>query len=134
MQGVVPSDLGDVGAPMLRVLVIDDHVQFAEVVRVTMGGEPDFESVGHAKNVAEGLDAIETFAPDLVAVNVHIGPGDGLAGIAEITERHPNLRVVVLAAFLNEPMVQRAIEADARALHPKDAGPERLLWLLRNTG
>ena len=119
---------------MLRVLVIDDHVQFAEVVRATMGREPDFESVGHATSVAQGLEVIETFAPDLVTVNVHIGPGDGIAGIAQITERHPHLRVVVLTAFANEPMLRRAIKAKAKALHPKDAGPARLLWLLRNTG
>jgi len=119
---------------MFRVAVIDDHEQFAEVVRATMGREPDFESVGHATNVADGLDLIETFEPDLVAVNVHIGPGDGIASIAQITRRHPNVRVVVLAAFANAPMMQRAVAANARAFHPKDAGPARLLWLLRNTG
>jgi DNA-binding NarL/FixJ family response regulator len=118
---------------VLRVLVIDDHVQFAELVRATMGKEPDFESVGHATNVAEGLDIIETYAPDLVAVNVQIGPCDGITAIAQITDLHPNVRVVVLTAFANAPMMQRAIKANARALHPKDAGPGRLLWLLRNT-
>jgi DNA-binding NarL/FixJ family response regulator len=119
---------------MLRVIVIDDQEQFAEVVRATMGREPDFESIGHATNVAAGLDLIETFEPDLVTVNVHLGPGDGIASIAQITERHPNVRVVVLAAFANAPMMQRAVAANARAFHPKDAGPARLLWVLRNTG
>ena len=134
MSGFVPLDPGDGESQMLRVVVIDDQEQFAEVVRATMGREPDFESVGHATNVADGLDLIETFEPDLVAVNVHIGPGDGIAAIAQITERHPNVRVVALAAFANAPMMQRAVAANARGLHPKDAGPVRLLWLLRNTG
>ena len=119
---------------MLRVIVIDDHEQFAEVVQATMGREPDFESIGHAKNVNDGLDLIETLEPDLVAVNVHIGPGDGIASIAQIAERHPDMRVVVLAAFTNMPLMVRAVAANARAFHPKDAGPARLLWLLRNTG
>ena len=119
---------------MLRVLVIDDHAQFAELVRAAMEKEPDFESVGHATNIADGLDLIETLEPDVVALNVHMGPGDGVAAIAQITGRHPKVRVVVLAAFANVPMMQRAVTADARALHPKDAGLARLLWLLRNTG
>ena len=118
---------------MLRVVVIDDQEQFAEVVAATMGREPDFESVGHATNVVDGLDLIETFEPDLVAVNVHIGPGDGIASVAQITERHPNVRVVVLAAFANALLMKRAVGANAQALHPKDAGPARLLWVLRNT-
>jgi len=119
---------------MLRVVVIDDQEQFAEVVRATMGREPDFESVGHATNVVEGLDLMETFEPDLVAVNVHLGPGDGMAAVAWINDRHPNVRVVVMAAFASAPLMQRAEAANARAFHPKDAGPARLLWLLRNTG
>ena len=119
---------------MLRVIVIDDQEQFAEVVRATMGSEPDFESIGHATNVADGLDLIETFDPDLVTVNVHIGPSDGIASITQITERHPNVRVVVLAALAHAPMMQRAAAANARGFHPKYAGPARLVWLLRNTG
>jgi len=119
---------------MLRVVVIDDQEQFAEVVRATMGREPDFESVGHATNVVEGLDLMESSEPDLVAVNVHLGPGDGMAAVAWINDRHPNVRVVAMSAFASAPMMQRAVAANARAYHPKDAGSARLLWLLRNTG
>jgi two-component system nitrate/nitrite response regulator NarL len=119
---------------MLRVVVIDDQEQFAEVVRATMGREPDFEAVGHATNVVDGLDLMESFEPDFVMVNVHLGPGDGMAAVACINDRHPNLRVVVTTAFASAPLMQRAVDADARAWHPKDAGPARLVWLLRNTG
>ena len=119
---------------MLRVIVIDDQEQFAEVVRATMGSEPDFEAIGHATNVPDGLALIDTFEPDLVAVNVHVGRSEGIASIAQITARHPNVRVVVLAAFANAPLMQRAAVANARGFHPKNAGPARLLWLLRNTG
>ncbi len=119
---------------MLRVFVIDDHEQFVEVVRATMGSERGFESIGHARNVSDGLAMIETFKPDLAVVNVHVGPSDGIASIVGITERHPNVRVVVLAAFAHAPTMQRAATAGARGFHPKNAGPARLLWLLRNTG
>jgi DNA-binding NarL/FixJ family response regulator len=119
---------------MLRVIVIDDHEQFAEVVRVTMNSEPGFEAIGHATNVADGLAMIETFEPDLVAVNVHVGRSEGIASIAQINARHPHVRVVALAAFASAPLMQRAAVANARGFHPKNAGPARLAWLLRNTG
>ena len=119
---------------MLRVVVIDDQEQFAEVVRATMGSEPDFEAIGHATNVLDGLALIDTLEPDLVAVNVHVGRSEGIASIAQIAARHPNVRVVVLAAFANAPLMQRAAVANARGFHPKNAGPDRLVWLLRNTG
>jgi len=44
------------------------------------------------------------------------------------------VRVVVLAALAYAPLMQRAAAANARGFHPKDAGPARLAWLLRNTG
>ena len=51
-----------------------------------MGREPGFQSIGHATNVADGLALIETFDPDLVTVNVHLGPSDASASIAQITD------------------------------------------------
>jgi DNA-binding NarL/FixJ family response regulator len=119
---------------MLRLLVIDDQERFGALVRASVGRDPGFEAVEHATNVPDGLALIGTFEPDIVAVNVHVGPSDGIASIAQITERHPNVRVVVLAAFPDAPMMQRAAAANARSFHPKNAGPARLLWLLRNTG
>jgi len=76
---------------VLRVVVIDDQERFAEVVRATTRREPDVETIGHATNVADGLAVIETLQPDLVAVNVNVGPSDGIAYIAQITERHPDV-------------------------------------------
>jgi len=99
-----------------------------------VGTEPDFEAIMHAANIPDGLALMGTFQPDLVALNVHVGPADGIASIAQITERHPNVRVIALAAFPNAPMMQRAATANARGFHPKSAGPSRLVWLLRNTG
>jgi CheY-like chemotaxis protein len=119
---------------MRRLLVIDDHERFSELIRSTMGTEPDFDAVGHATNVADGLDMIRTLEPDLVMVNVHVGPRDGIADITRIAQRHPNVRVIALTAFVSASMLERVAAADARALHPKDAGLARLLWLLRNTG
>jgi len=127
MSAFVLLDPGDEGAgTMLRVIVIDDQEQFAELVRATMGREPGFESIGHATNVADGLALIETFDPDLVTVNVHLGPSDGIASIAQITERHPNVRVVVLAALAYAPLMQRAAAANARASTPRTRA--RLGW------
>ena len=119
---------------MLRVLLIDDHERFGAVVQASMGREPDVEAVEHATNVADGLALIEAFEPDLVAVNVRVGASDGITCMAQITERHPNVRVVILSAFPDAPVMQRAAAANARGFHPKNAGPTRLLWLLRNAG
>jgi DNA-binding NarL/FixJ family response regulator len=118
----------------MRLVVIDDHAPFAEMVRDTIGREPDFESVHPATTLSDGLELTASTLPDLVALNVHTGPRGGLDAISQITERHPTVRVVVLTAFASEPMMRRAESAGARALHPKSAGPTRLLWVLRNTG
>jgi DNA-binding NarL/FixJ family response regulator len=117
----------------MRVVVIDEHAQFAEVIRATLAPEPDVESFAHATNLSDGQGLIGLMQADLVALNVHIGLADGLAAIAQITQRHPTVRVVVLTAFANEPMLRRVEAAGARAWHPKDAGTARLLWVLRNT-
>src|SRR4051794_8295406 len=105
---------------MQNVVVVDDHKVFAELLAMALSGEPDFACVGHAQNVDEGMALVEAVHPDLVIMDVQLGDGDGIAATAELTERFPDLRVVVLTAHVDQRLLQRAAAANASALLPKD--------------
>jgi DNA-binding NarL/FixJ family response regulator len=87
--------------------------------------------VGHAQSVASGLDMVEALQPDIVIMDVRLGDGDGIAATAELTERFPELRVVVLTAFVDQALMQRAAAANACALLPKDGDLTSMLDALR---
>lgn len=115
---------------MQSVVIIDDHKLFAELLGLALSREPDFVCLGHAQGVAEGLSIVDALRPDLVVADVHLGDGDGVAMTAELTARHPLLRVVILTDTAEHGLMARAVAANACALLPKDGDLAGILHTL----
>lgn len=114
-----------------RVVVIDDHTVFAQMLALALTGQPDLECVGHAQTVLDGVSLVEEMRPDLVVMDVRLADGDGIAAAAELTEAHLGLRVVVLTAEVDDRLMRRAAQAGACALLLKDGDLGDLLAVLR---
>ena len=118
---------------MQKIVVVDDHKVFAELLAMALTREPDLLCVGHAQSVDEGMALVETEKPDIVIMDVQLGDGDGIAATGELTERFPELRVVVLTAHVDQRLLQRAAAANACALLPKDGDLPDMLNTLRTS-
>jgi DNA-binding NarL/FixJ family response regulator len=114
------------------VLVVDDHTTFSDLLAMALDQEPDLTCVGTAASAAGALAMAETLRPDLVLMDVQLGDGDGIAATAELTRNHPELRVVVLTAHIDSALMQRAADAGACCLLPKNGSLPDMLAALRS--
>jgi DNA-binding NarL/FixJ family response regulator len=115
------------------VLVVDDHTTFADLLAMALDAETDFTCVGTAPSVAKALAMVDELRPDLVLMDVRLGDGDGVTATAELTRLHPDLRVVVLTAHTDTALMQRAADAGACCLLPKDGSLPDMLQALRTS-
>jgi len=115
------------------VLVVDDHTTFSDLLAMALDHEPDLTCVGTAASVARALAMVEELRPDLVIMDVQLGDGDGITATAELTRTYPELRVVVLTAHIDSALMQRAADAGACCLLPKDGSLPDMLTALRNS-
>jgi DNA-binding NarL/FixJ family response regulator len=113
------------------VLVVDDHVVFAQLVQRALSHEPDLTCVGIASSLAEARSLCASQRPDVVIMDVRLQDGDGIEGAAELVAAYPTLRVVVLSAFIDSRLMQRAARAGATALQAKDGELDDLLDAVR---
>ncbi|WP_221177034.1 response regulator [Nocardioides pocheonensis] len=111
--------------------MVDDHQVFAQLVAAMLSSHDDLECVGIATDVDTALATATTLEPDLVLMDVQLRDGDGIATAAELIRRRPDLRVVVLSAFIDRALMQRAAAAGACALLPKDGDVSEMLHALR---
>ncbi len=114
-----------------RVLVIDDHTVFAQLLAKAFSAEPDFVSIGTAKDVRTGLSMAEALEPDIVLMDVRLGDGDGVAAAEALTSQFPDLRVVVLSAYVDSALLTRAAAAGACALLHKNGDLDHILHVMR---
>ncbi|GAA4413299.1 response regulator transcription factor [Fodinibacter luteus] len=114
-----------------RVLVVDDHRTFAELLSRALDAEPDLECVGHAQTSGEACDAVAHLNPDLVLMDVHLPDQDGIETTAKLVTAHPDLRVLILTAHASVADIHRAAIAGASGFLAKDGSLSDLLDALR---
>ena len=119
------------GSETARVLVVDDHCTFAELVVVALAHEEDLDCVGAAHDAGQARLMARELSPDVILMDVNLGKHDGIDLTAELVAAHPGLRVVVLTAHADSDTMRRAAAAGACALLPKDGSLPDLLNGLR---
>jgi DNA-binding NarL/FixJ family response regulator len=124
-------DLDELPARRSRVLVVDDHQTFAELLSRALDAERDLRCVGHAQSSREALQAVARLNPDLVLMDLRLPDRDGIATTAELVREHPDLKVLILTAHASLADVERAASAGATGFLAKDGSLTDVLDALR---
>jgi DNA-binding NarL/FixJ family response regulator len=125
---------GSTNDPELRVLVVDDHLAFADLLGFALSAQPDITCVGVAVDVAGGVEAAVATAPDVVLLDISINGEDGLAAIPRFRTACPRMAIVVLTAHSGGVRMSQASQAGAAAFIAKDRPLEDVLAVLRGLG
>lgn len=115
----------------LKVLIVDDHPVLAEALATRLNAEPDLRVIGTAHSAPSAESAVDRLAPDVVVLDVELGDSDGLELAADLRERHPDLRVVVVTCHDDVPTATRAVRVGAYGLVTKDASVDHLTAAIR---
>lgn len=115
----------------LKVLAIDDHQLMLEAIRAALTASDDIDLVGTARSGIEALPLIARTQPDLVLLDIRMPQMDGLACLAAIRQRHPEIKVVILSAIDEPEQIQTALRQGASAFIVKQIDPRDLPSALR---
>jgi len=109
------------------ILLVDDH----EVVRLGLKSllehNDQFEVVAEAGTAKEAVAMVEKHHPDVVLMDIRLPGPSGIEACEEITERWPDVRVVILTSYAEDEMLFSAIRAGASGYVLKQIGAEGLI-------
>jgi len=107
------------------ILIVDDHVLFADVIHKTLEGD----GMDVIATVATGAEALRVFhdkRPDLVLLDLTLPDQSGLVLGQAIMERSPDTVVVALTALDDPQLVKQAMRAGFRGYVSKDCRVSQL--------
>src|SRR5436190_12857609 len=84
-------------AEPLRVVVVDDSVEFLEVASGLLQLEDSVEVVGKAMDGAEAIHAVAELAPDLVLMDVNMPYMNGLTAALLIVQHFPGVKIILMS-------------------------------------
>ena len=113
---------------MISVLLVDDHPIVRAGLRAALEADAGLQVVGEASGGDEAVRLARELRPDVVLMDLQLGPGiDGAAATARVRELPDPPRVLILTTYDSDADILRAIEAGAIGYLLKDAEPADLL-------
>jgi DNA-binding NarL/FixJ family response regulator len=115
----------------IRLVLGDDHPIVLDGLENLFRLEPDFRVVARCVNGEECLLAVHRHEPDVLVLDIRMPRKDGLAVLRELhREKHP-VKVVLLAAALEEDEVLEALRLGVRGMVLKELAPQMVVQCVR---
>lgn len=115
----------------VRVLLAEDQAMVRGALSALLSLEPDIEIVAEASRGDEVLPAALDALPDVALLDIEMPGGDGLSAAAQLKERLPACRVIILTTFGRAGYLKRAMESGALGFMLKDAPATELASAIR---
>jgi DNA-binding NarL/FixJ family response regulator len=116
----------------IRVLIVDDVPALRELFRLALS-DSRFQVVGEAADGVEAVQLARQTHPDVILLDVSMPRMDGLQAIPLLHEAAPGTRILMLSAFNDQTMADRAISRCATAYLEKGVPAEeivsKLVWV-----
>ncbi len=125
------TDVPVVGAPVIGVVLVDDHPLVRAGLSTLIDAADDMTVVGEAADGAEAVRVCATANADVVLMDLSMPVLDGVAATRQLLTENPSARVVVLSSFSDRARVRDAITAGAVGYVLKDAGPDEVIAAVR---
>ncbi|HMQ38029.1 MAG TPA: response regulator transcription factor [Micropruina sp.] len=115
----------------IRILLAEDQALMRGALAVLLDLEDDLRVVAEVGDGAAILPEALRVAPDVALLDIELPGRSGLDAAAELAERLPGCRVIMLTTFARPGYVQRAMAAGARGFLAKDGPVESLADAIR---
>ena len=115
----------------IRVLVVDDHDLFRRGLMEVLDEESDLQVIGEVRNGQEAIEQTEELTPDVVFMDLNMPGQNGIETTAYLTQKWPDLKVLVLTVSEEAADLYNALRVGARGYVLKISNPQEIIDALR---
>jgi DNA-binding NarL/FixJ family response regulator len=115
----------------IRIVLADDHVMVRQGIRQFLEEAGDVEVVAEAGDGAEAVRAVDAHQPDVAVLDIRMPGVTGVEATRQIKARFPQVRVLVLTAYDDDPYVFALLQAGADGYVLKTASGDELVRAVR---
>jgi DNA-binding NarL/FixJ family response regulator len=117
----------------IRVLLADDHAVVRKGIREFLEEDPDLLVVAEASDGREALRLAGELRPAVAVLDIQMPGMTGIEATRQIKASFPEVRVLILTAYEDDPYVFALLKAGADGYLLKNANPDDLARAVRAT-
>jgi DNA-binding NarL/FixJ family response regulator len=100
-------------ADKIRVILADDHNLVRQGIRQFLENADDIEVLGEASDGTGALQLVEELRPDIALLDIQMPGLSGVEVTRQIKARFPEVRILILTAYDDDPYVFALLQAGA---------------------
>ncbi len=120
------------GNQLIRVLVADDHELVRKGITRMLADEAGIEVVGEASTGEDAISLARRLQPDVVLMDVKMPGIGGIEATKKIVKALPDVKVLALSVYEEEPFPSRLLKAGASGFLSKGAELDEMLRALKS--
>ena len=113
------------------LIIVDDHEIVRKGLRMTIEGESDLVLLGEASNGKEAISVAKSLQPDVMLMDVKMPELDGIQAAEEIHKSNPEIKIIILTSFGDDPELFAALQAGVSGYLLKSISGDDLLNAIR---
>jgi DNA-binding NarL/FixJ family response regulator len=111
---------------MIKIFIVDDHYMVIEGIQSLLANEKDIEFIGSASTVESCRSFLKLQQPDVLLMDISLPDGTGIELCKEVRQTYPNVFVLGLSTFNQEPFIRKMLENGASGYVLKNATRKEL--------
>jgi DNA-binding NarL/FixJ family response regulator len=115
----------------IRVVLADDHAVVRKGIREFLEGEPDITVVAEAVDGQQAVALVAEHMPDVAVLDIQMPRVGGVEATRRIKAEHPEVRVLILSDYDDDPYVFALLQAGASGYVLKTADSADLVQAVR---
>ena len=117
---------------MINILLVDDQALLCEVLKTWLDVEKDIQVLGIAHDGHQAIEEVEKLQPDIVLMDIDMPQMDGLKATKVISQRFPQVKVIVLSGHEDDAYLGKSLRAGAKGYLLKNTTADELAHKIRS--
>ena len=117
---------------MINILLVDDQTLLCEVLKTWLDVEKDIQVLGVANDGYKAIEEVERLQPDIVLMDIDMPQMDGLEATKIISQRFPEVKVIVLSGHDDDVYLGKSLRAGAKGYLLKNTAADELVQKIRS--
>jgi DNA-binding NarL/FixJ family response regulator len=122
-----PTEERLAGMSSIRVLVVEDHQSFQQLICSMLGKRPDLQVIGRVSDGLEAVRKAEELQPDLILLDIGLPTLSGIEAARRIRKLSPESKIIFLTQEGSADIVREALDLGAKGYVVKASAGSELL-------
>lgn len=95
---------------LIKVAIADDHKLVRQAIVLGLAGDACISIVLETENAIDLIDKIPKYNPDILLLDIKMPGMNGIEALKIIAARYPEVKVIMISAFLDEVFIAQCLE------------------------